>query len=354
MQNTAVLYRKSLTGRRAENRTSAPAQKVVRDYLLTSEIPQREKVWIESCELRMLSEDTLDLRTTCLMLLKDFLREHGYTTCGEVEMRGFMHHLAINGRRDSQVSKKKLHPNTVKTYHTALVIFFKYLIDEGILTDSPMAKIPTPKWKKGHIQPFTAEQIRALLAASKLGFYPKRDRAIILLLLDTGMRAAELCGLTWGSIDLSGRRCTVTGKGNKSRDVYFSATTYRAIMDYRRDETSNSCDRGDETASGKPEAPLFYSDRGTRTGAGITESGLLQLIHRIGIKADLQAVRCSPHTFRHTFALNFLRSGGDAFALKETLGHEDLKMTANYVRLASSDVEKQNRKYSPVEFMLKK
>jgi integrase/recombinase XerC len=344
MQNTAVQYRKSLSGRRPENRAVAPPpMRPVRDYLLTSEISQRESSWIESCRLRMLSQDTIALRRICLYLLKEFLRDHGYTTCGEVEMRQFFLHLATVGRRDDR--SKKLSPSTVKTYHAHLTIFFKFLIAEDILTDSPMARIPTPKWKKVQIQPFTAEQIKALLGATKDGFYPKRDRAIILLLLDTGMRAAELCGIKWGVIDLTGRRITVVGKGDKSRDVYFSSTTYRAIMEYRREETA---------ASGSPTTPLFYSDRGLRTGDCLTESGLLQLIRRIGDRAGLDCVRCSPHTFRHTFALNFLRGGGDAFALRDTLGHEDIKMTQKYVKLAASDVESQNRKFSPVEFMLKK
>lgn len=345
MQKTAVLYRKSLSGRRPENRDVAPAPRIACLSLPVRELESRERAWIQNCETRMLSPDTIDLRKICLRLLREYLAEQHYELCGEREMKEFFHHVAVAGRRTGGAASDPLRPSTIKTYHSHLAIFFKYLIAEDILTANPMDRIPAPVVRQDQVQPFTAEQIRALLAATKNGFYPKRDKAIILLLLDTGMRAAELCGLKWGKTDIASRKCLVLGKGNKYREVFFSSTTYRAITDYRREETSVTDDL---------DSPLFYSDRGTRSGSGLSESGLLQLIRRLGKKASIQAVRCSPHTFRHTFALNFLRSGGSAFALKETLGHEDLKMTQKYVRLASADIERQHRAYSPVEYMLKK
>jgi len=341
MQNSAVLYRKSLHGRRPQNAIAAPPAESVRDYILTSEISRWQAEWFDDCRTRRLSQDTLDLRETILRLLCEFLDAKGLTVCGPDEARKFMLHLATSGRRQGN---NPLASSTIKTYRDHLVIFFKFLLMHRIVTVSPMASTIAPAVRKSKITPFTAEQIKSMIDAAKHGYFPKRDRAIILLFLDTGMREAELAGLKWGDLDLISRRCSVVGKGNKPRDVYFSATTYRAITEYRRDETS---------ANEDSETPLFYSDRGRKTGTGISESGLLQLVHRLGDRAGVTGVRCSPHTFRHTFALNFLRSGGDVFALKDALGHEDIKMTMVYVKMASSDHRRQHLAHSPVEFMLR-
>jgi integrase/recombinase XerD len=69
---------------------------------------------------------------------------------------------------------------------------------------------------------------------------------------------------------------------------------------------------------------------------------------RYGKKAGIQ-VRCSPHTLRHTFAVNFVRAGGEAFMLQRLLGHSDLAMTRRYCELASGDAFEQGRLYNPVE-----
>jgi len=81
----------------------------------------------------------------------------------------------------------------------------------------------------------------------------------------------------------------------------------------------------------------------------LTRSGLLQLIERLGIAAGIKQVRCSPHTFRHTFAVDFLRNGGNSFNLQQLLGHCDMHMTARYVNVAQADIENQHRRYSPAD-----
>lgn len=78
-------------------------------------------------------------------------------------------------------------------------------------------------------------------------------------------------------------------------------------------------------------------------------SGLLQLIRRLGRKAGIQATRCSPHTFRNTFAVEFLRGGGNLFSLQQLLGHSSLSMTNRYVALAQGDIENQHRQFSPAD-----
>ena len=77
--------------------------------------------------------------------------------------------------------------------------------------------------------------------------------------------------------------------------------------------------------------------------------GVRQIVERAGKVAHIEAMRCSPHTFRHTMAVTFLRNGGQVFALKKILGHTDLNMTNRYVALVQADIAKQHRQFSPVD-----
>jgi len=238
-------------------------------------------------------------------------------------------------------AKRPVKPITAKTYHVNLAALFQFLIAEGILVTSPMANLRPPVARPDQIQPFTEDQQRALRAAARKTSYPLRDEVIVLFLLDTGCRASELCGLRRGDVNLSERCCVVHGKGNKHRKLFFGRETLRALWAYLRKEVR------------EPEDPLFLSERGMGEGRQLSRSGLLQLIHRIGDIAGIQVRRCSPHTFRHTFAVSFLRAGGDVFTLKELLGHTALAMVNRYVALADADLEAQHRQFSPVDRLKK-
>ena len=96
-------------------------------------------------------------------------------------------------------------------------------------------------------------------------------------------------------------------------------------------------------------ASLFLSDRGTVAGEGLTRHGLRFLVRRLAVAARVDGVRCSPRTFRHTFAIEFLRAGGNVFTLQQILGHTHLAMTQRYVAVAEADVVNQHRRFSPVE-----
>jgi len=89
----------------------------------------------------------------------------------------------------------------------------------------------------------------------------------------------------------------------------------------------------------------------TGEGRGISSNTVYWSLRTYGKKAGLQSVRCSPHTFRHTFAKNFLLNGGDVFTLQKILGHSSLAVVRMYVDLASEDVQIEHRRYSPVDWM---
>ena len=214
---------------------------------------------------------------------------------------------------------------------------FDWIVRKAISKSSPLQGFPIPKVRASQIQPLSDAHVAALLEAAKNTEQPKRNTSIVLLLLDSGLRANELCNLKVKDLDVEVRRCYVLGKGNKHRSVFFGRNTAKALWQYLRAERR------------EPEDFVFYGDRGRKAKEPLTRNGLLQLIARLGKVAGIKAVRCSPHTLRHTYAVSFLRAGGNVFTLREALGHTNLQMTQKYVVIAEADVEAQSKLYSPMD-----
>jgi site-specific recombinase XerD len=296
--------------------------------------------WLSDCQMRQHSTRTIELRKTQIGRLKWFLNHRNFENCGTKELRAFFAYLTT-GHQDSRgrwgygelhQASQPLRPTTVKTYYAHLQSFFNWLVSEELIRSSPLAPLSIPRAHSDQIQPFTMEQVEALLLATKRASYPQRDEALILFLMDTGVRATELCSLKMRDVDLYACSAQVLGKGNKRRTVCFGRRCARLLRGYLRREFRQSDD------------PVFTSERG---GTALTRSGLLQLIHKTGKRAGIQVTRCSPHTFRHTFAVEFLRAGGNVFTLQQLLGHTGLQITQRYVALAQADIQAQHRQFSP-------
>jgi len=212
---------------------------------------------------------------------------------------------------------------------------------EGLLEGSPLKNVKAPRVPNDQVQPFNQDQVLSLLTAARYTRAPERDAAIIALLVDTGMRVSELCGLTVGDFDRMGGELSVLGKGNKRRRVYMGAAARRHLWRYVEAERKQA----------KPEEPLVVGVGGNRRGTGMTASGVFQVVQAVGKKAGVQGARCSPHTLRHTFAVDFLRGGGNLFELQQLMGHTDLTVLRRYVALAESDLAAAHRKASPLDRM---
>lgn len=298
--------------------------------------------WLLAGDIDQHSPRTLASRRDITAKLFWFFRRQGITVCGTHELRLYFQYLNHGhedpaGRWGNARMTRPVKARTVHTYHGHLATFFRWMVEEGAINSSPMDRIPPPTARKDEIVPFSDQQLERLLQAARKTGDPKRDEAIVLFLVDTGIRASELCSLRMHDLDLSARMCQVLGKGNKKRPMPFGKVCARALSSMLRD------------ADREADAPIFVTTRGRRSGESLTRSGLLQLFERLGDAAGIQGVRCSPHTARHTFAVSFLRAGGHTFALQSMLGHESLDMTQRYVRLAHSDIEKQHRLFSPAD-----
>lgn len=216
---------------------------------------------------------------------------------------------------------------TVLNAHVALSSLWTWAVSEGLAMDHVVRRVTPPQPEQRLIQPFSRDDVRLLLAA--IDRDAKRNRAILLFLLDTGVRASELTGIKL--CDIRGETVTVLGKGNKEREVPLSEPTLRATLEYldtRKRTNKNS--------------PLFA----VKDGGPMNRHTLRRMLDRLGERAGVPDTH--PHRFRHTFAVNYLRNGGDAISLQKLLGHSTLDMVKRYVFLASGDLTAIHRRASPV------
>jgi site-specific recombinase XerD len=163
----------------------------------------------------------------------------------------------------------------------------------------------------------------------------ERNRAIILLLLDTGMRADELCQARLADLDTRNRYIKVFGKGSKERILPVCPRTAQALWKYLAIRGSGL----------PPTEPLFV----TQNKTPLDRHRLLKQLAAIGRRAGVKGVH--PHRFRHTFAINFLRNGGNAYTLQMILGHSSMEMVNTYLNIAQADIQSVHRMASPVANM---
>lgn len=253
--------------------------------------------------------------------------------------------ITVENIRAFLAAQTTISRKTLLNYHVGLSALWTWARGEGLVAENIVRRLPQPKPTLTEIVPFSRDEIRAMLKAVELArpylmpgkglvqAHPPaaaRNRAIILLLLDTGLRAAELAGLHVDEVDLKTQRITVTGKGSKRRVLPISAETAKALWRYQAGRPVS------------PEPALFLNVRGD----AMSRATLLHVVADIGRRAGV--VNVHPHRFRHTFAIMFLRNGGNVFVLQALLGHSTLEMVRRYLYIVETDLDAGHRQASPV------
>jgi site-specific recombinase XerD len=220
-----------------------------------------------------------------------------------------------------------------------LKAFGTWVAGEYDFEPHPLRGLKVPKVPDVLVRSLRDADILQLIAAIHAhSRFPDRDLAVLLLMLDTGLRVSEAAGLEIRDVDFEAGRCRVMGKGSKERIVPIGRRARRALRRYL-------------VASGRfgqLDAPLF----GRQGGGPLSIVGLQHLIQRVVAQSSL-SVRCSPHVLRHTFARTFLANGGDVFSLQRILGHSpaSLEVTRRYVHLLDDDLRETHRRASPVDHL---
>lgn len=226
------------------------------------------------------------------------------------------------------LQERGLSSHTQHKYARNIKTFLNYCVRDELLTVSPFVKVQMPRLQQKVLKSFTPDEIKKILKACR----SERDTTIVLLLLDSGMRASELIALNVGDVDMHTGAVTIQkGKGGKGRTVYIGAKTRKQLLRYL-------------LGRGKPgrNEPIFIS---ASTDKRLTFFGLLQAMSRIEKRSDVQDVTC--HGFRRTFALEFLRGGGNIYVLARLMGHSDIDVLRRYLAIAQDDLKAAHEKYGP-------
>jgi integrase/recombinase XerD len=242
------------------------------------------------------------------------------------------------------------------TYSKAVELlkrYLRWLVDEGELSEMPI-KLRTPPSPEAEIAVFTDKEIDALHKVVRSENV--RDYAIFMVLVDTGVRANELCSLTLDNVRLERGEIVVDAdiaKNKKGRTLTLT-TSLSPLKKYlqarpkvKNDAVFLSFYSTPVYAGSSARKPRAQTGNLPFSDSGITTGGLRQLVRKWGVLGNITDARCSPHTFRHYYAISYLRGGGDVFSLQRLLGHKKLEMTMRYAKLVDVDVRDRQRQFSP-------
>ncbi|MHB1459323.1 MAG: tyrosine-type recombinase/integrase [Armatimonadota bacterium] len=234
-------------------------------------------------------------------------------------------------------SLDRVSTTTVNHTITAIKTLFRFLADEEYIPSNPSMKLTKIKAPKILIKPFSEKQVQLLLEQpNRKRFSGIRDYAMMVLLLDTGLRLSEIINLQTDDVNWSNNTVKVFGKGSKERVIPFGQSCRKVIKQY--------ADR-----RGQQECPNFFI---SELAGPLGKKAIQDAVLKYGNSAKITGVRVSPHTFRHTFAVNWIRNSGDVFHLQRILGHSSLEICRNYVNLVTDDLQRAHATYSPMDRML--
>jgi len=251
----------------------------------------------------------------------DLGRFHSYMTEHlAVERVEDIDHHDIRSWIISTLEDEGLQPRSVNRRLSCLRSFYRHLLRIGKVEANPMLKITALKTRKALPLFLEQNQMDRLLDDMDFGegFSGLRDRLIIELLYNTGMRRAELIGLQTDDVDLYTGQLKVLGKRNKERMIPFGPNLNQLMKDYMvlRDTLRAATDASDHL--------LLRDD-----GSGMTEGFVYQKVNKY-LRLVTTIGKKSPHVLRHTFATHMLNNGADINAVKEILGHANLSATQIY------------------------
>lgn len=269
----------------------------------------------------------------------------------------FLDHLRQT--HSSHTPGKPISTHTLAGYHRAVRVFLNWCLDDEeyaeFVKPVTVRRLKRPRTEEFLIHPFTIDQVEALLKACRRVPDPHlqlRDRTIVMVLWKTGIRANELCTLRLMDVNLTRLEASITvmGKGKKQRRLPLEKECRELLKKYiqtyreplvsvhisqelhafreKKQRRPTEKERTQIERTVRDETRVFAS----RYRKPMTVNAVDQMIHHLGEWAEVKGVRCSPHTFRHTYARAFILDGGDIYELSKLLGHGSVKVTEEYLK----------------------
>lgn len=291
--------------------------------------------YLSFCIEKNLTDKTRESYIFYLNLLKTYLvsKRHSLLVdeITEEDMKGFFQHLRDKGNTQSSINSK------IETLRP----FFTYLVSNGIIAESPMKRIVKGKVDKKTIIPFNENDMNLLIKqpdkSTPAGY---RDYCIMLMLYSTGMRIGECLNLKISDVSFKEERIIITETKNRQPRIVGLAKRLKPELK----KYMELCLPDDRNSA---HDYLFQN----QDGGQLKDRTIQDRIQKYGKQAGIKEKRVSPHTFRHTFAISYLKNGGSTASLREQLGHLTITVVEKYLYWATEDKIGEHKKYNPLDNM---
>ena len=275
---------------------------------------------------RGLSKRTIQFYADELRFFSEYLNEIGVENIEEMTANVIRHFLLRLGERRNQ--------GGVHASYRAIKAWLNWVWDEfEIEGRNPIKRVSVPTGKNQPLPGIPISDVKKMIDSCNTRM-ALRDKALIIFLVDTGVRRAELVSLNIEDVDfITGNIQIKHGKGNKSRIVYLGRKSRKALRKYIKS-------RQNELA---PNSPLFATEEDTR----LSYSGLREIIRRRSVSAGIKEPGL--HDFRRCFAVQMLRGACDLVTLSRLMGHSSLVVTQRYLYLLNEDLQNGHQQAGPID-----
>lgn len=303
-------------------------------------------LFIEAKKLEKRSDKTIKAYAQIIGKFCEWYADNKYDELHEEAIGEYIRYMTFDKVKwddhpTNHSAQKGVSARSINNIIRVLRVFFNYLVDHRYISHNPAERIKYQTEADDTFEVFTDDDVMRLIATPNIKtFTGFRDRVMMLILIDTGLRIGELTSLRINDVDFTLRQITVRGeiaKSNRTRILPLTKKTVgeiQTLVDYINVE---------------PDDYLFLTSFGERYNADT----FAKMLKKYAAKAGVTDVRVSPHTFRHYFAIKYLRSGGNSFSLMKILGHTDISMTQRYVKYAEADIKENHEVASPVANLFK-
>ncbi|MBU5311043.1 tyrosine-type recombinase/integrase [Tissierella carlieri] len=305
------------------------------------------------CTSKNLSKKTMKSYEQTLKLFQLYMEdEHEVKEVHEVDtkqIRQYIEYLKERGKYTVQVANadinkphnrtdrnKPISVSTINNYIRNIKVFFNYLEEEKIIRDNPMDRIKQLKNVQEKKEPLTREDIRKMFKAFDITtFTGYRDFVITKLLLSTGARIGETLALNVDDVDLNNN--TIIFKDTKNKKEKISYLNNK--LSYELKKWIRYKDRYIDTDI------LFPTNRKNN----ISITGFESNLRTIGKNAGIENLH--PHRLRYTFAVEFLKNGGNIYVLSKLFDHSSVQITEIYLNMDRDDIRREYMKHNPVDLI---
>jgi integrase/recombinase XerC len=234
------------------------------------------------------------------------------------------------------MDEQKMAASSVNRRLSAMRSFYKYLRRVGRVSINPMEKVVAPKKKRPlpyYVRESEMDRLLELTAEDR-SFKGIRDRLVLMMFYETGIRRAELLGMTDASVDLVTKQIKVTGKRNKQRIIPFGEELESEIKAYQIAR--------EETLGQRTFPALFVTEKGT----AMNETQVSKIVKENLSKVTTIKKR-SPHVLRHSFATAMLNNKADLTSIQKLLGHESVSTTEIYTHVSFEELKSEYKNAHP-------